>query len=103
MGFGLQEKYYQRAYEKELQALKIPYNKEYKIDLTYNGDKIGTYFLDFLIDNKIIVEMKVIPVVKNIHVKQVLEYLKVTNLKLAILIYFTKEGIQYKRVINPNI
>jgi len=102
LGFGLQEKYYQRAYEKELQKLSIPYKKELKVDLNYDGDKIGQYFLDFLIDDKIIIELKVVPRLRHVHIKQVLEYLKVLKKQLAILIFFTDEGVKYRRILNPN-
>ena len=102
LGFGLQEKYYQRAFEKELTGLSMPYERECMIDLQYNGEKIGKYFLDFLIDNKIVVELKVAPRLRHIHIKQVFEYLKVLNKKLAILIFFTDQGVRYRRIINPN-
>ena len=103
LGFALQEKYYQRAYEKELQKLNIPYKKELKVDLNYNGDKIGEYFLDFLVDDKIIIELKVAPRLRHIHIRQVLEYLDITKKKLALLIFFTDDGIRYRRVLNPKL
>lgn len=103
LGFGLQEKYYQRAYEQELIILNIPYQKEYKVNLYYNSKKIGEYFLDFIIDDKIIIELKVAPRLKHIHIRQVLEYLKITNKKLALLIFFIDEGVKYQRILNPSI
>lgn len=102
LGFGLQEKYYQRAFEKELKSLNISYKKELLVNLTYNGEKIGKYFLDFLIEDKIILELKVAPRLRHIHIKQVFEYLKVFNKNLAILIFFTDQGVKYRRIINPN-
>ena len=102
LGFGLQEKYYQRAFEKELTELSMPYKKEYKVNLNYHGEKIGQYFLDFLIDDKIVIELKVAPRLRHIHIRQVFEYLRALNKKLAILIFFTDEGVRYRRVINPN-
>lgn len=103
MGFGYAEKYYQRAYAEELANKNIKFKKEQEVKLVYNGKCIGKYFLDFIVEDKIIVELKVVAYIKYIHIKQVLEYLKVTSKKLAILIYFTKEDIKYKRVINSNI
>lgn len=103
MGFGHRKKYIQRAFEEELKNEKIKYIREREIDLTYNDKVIGKYFLDFIVENKIIIELKVVSNIKNIRIKQVLEYLNATNLKLAILIYFTKQGIVYKRIINPNM
>jgi len=69
--------------------------------LWYNGECVGKYFLDFLIDKKIVVEFKVIPNFRHVHLKQTLEYLQTVNLKLAILIYFTRDGVRYRRIINP--
>jgi len=102
LGFGLKEKYYQRAFEKELGGMSISYAREKVVDLNYNGEKIGKYFLDFVIEEKIILELKVAPRLRQIHIKQVLEYLKVLNKKLAILIFFTDQGVRYRRIINPN-
>ncbi|MBU3901440.1 GxxExxY protein [Patescibacteria group bacterium] len=99
--YGHQEKYYQRALELELKKEKIKYEKEKEVALNYNGSKIGKYYLDFLIEDKIIVELKILSVYRYKNIRQVLEYLKETNKKLAILIYFTQEGVKYRRVINP--
>ena len=103
MGFGFREKYYQRAFQKELIKNGIAHQIEKEIKLRYDNEVIGKYFLDFVIEDKIILELKVVSFIKNIHIKQVLEYLNATNLKLAILIYFTKTGVIYKRVVNPNL
>jgi len=102
LGFGCRELYMQRAYARELAQQGITFVREKEIELIYDGQEIGKYRLDFIIDQKIIVELKVVPIVKNIHIRQVLEYLNVTKLKLAILIYFTSNGVIYKRVINPS-
>ncbi len=102
LGFGLQEKYYQRAFEKELTNMSMPFERERMVDLEYNGENIGKYFLDFLIDDKIVIELKVAPRLRHIHIKQVFAYLKVLNKKLAILIFFTDLGVRYRRILNPN-
>ncbi|OGF20803.1 hypothetical protein A2316_03170 [Candidatus Falkowbacteria bacterium RIFOXYB2_FULL_38_15] len=103
LGFGCRELYMQRAYAKELSTEGIIFIREKEIKLIYDGQEIGKYRLDFIVDNKVIVELKVVPIVKNIHIRQVLEYLNATKFKLAILIYFTSNGVVYKRVVNPNI
>jgi GxxExxY protein len=88
--------------EQELIINRISYIKEKEIKLYYNGQCIGKYFLDFIIEDKIILELKVVPFIQQIHIKQVLEYLRATNKRLAILIYFTNSGVIYKRIVNPN-
>lgn len=102
LGYGHQEKYFQRAMGLEFQKEAIKYEREREVKLNYNGQCIGKYFLDFIVENKILVELKVTPEIRHIHVMRTLEYLNEAKLKLAILIYFTKRGVRYRRIINPN-
>lgn len=99
--YGHQEKYYQRAFEIELNNQKIRYEKEKEVSLSYNNEKIGRYYLDFLVEDEIVIELKVLSSYRYKNTRQVLEYLKETNKKLAILIYFTQDGIRYRRIVNP--
>lgn len=99
-GFGMSEKFYQRAFAYELESRKIVYDKERMIDLKYEDKPIGKYFLDFLVDDKIVVELKVRPRLGYTHISQVMSYLKSAGYKLAIIIYFTNDGVKYRRVIN---
>jgi GxxExxY protein len=100
IGFGMNERYYQKAFAKELEKEKLFYEKEKIVKLNYKQQNIGNYFLDFVIENKIIVELKVKPKFGYVHIRQVLSYLKATGYKLAILIYFTRDGVKYKRIVN---
>ncbi|MBI3290126.1 GxxExxY protein [Candidatus Microgenomates bacterium] len=61
LGNSYQEKYYQRAVEIELTGQGLSFNKEIAVDLSFADQKIGKYFLDFLIDDKIILELKAKP------------------------------------------
>ena len=100
LGWGLPEKDYQRALAQEFTEESLQFKREVYIPLEYKAVNIGRYFADFIIDNKILVEVKVVPKLSYANAKQVLTYLRVANLKLGILIYFTKEGIKYRRVLN---
>lgn len=100
IGYGMSEKYYQRVFAKILEREKIPFKKEHYVKLSYNGDSIGSYFLDFVVDDKIVVELKVRPHLGYVHIKQVVGYLRATKQELAILIYITRDGIKYRRVVN---
>ena len=100
MGYGYQEKYYQRAVEKLLKNENIKYDRELSCPLSIIGKNIGRYQLDFLIENKIVLELKVANKFYPRHIKQVLGYLKANNLKLGILAIFTKDGLLYKRIPN---
>jgi GxxExxY protein len=103
LGYGYQEKYYQRAYEYELKKERVQFEKEKVVKINYDGKCIGRYFLDFIVENKIVVELKIASEFKYKYIRQVLEYLTETKVKLAILIYFTKEGVRYRRIVNPKI
>lgn len=103
LGCRYQEKYYQRALEEELRAEGIKYNKELKVDLLYGDKVIGKYFLDFLIKDKIVLEMKVAKFFHKDDIKQVLGYLKSKNLEFGILVNFRKDKLEYKRVLNPDM
>lgn len=100
LGGKYQEKYYQRAVEIALKKEKLLFKKEIAVDLSFNGEKIGKYFLDFLIGGKIILELKAEPRFNREDFKQVMAYLKAKNLKLGILANFRGERLEYKRILN---
>lgn len=101
LGGWYQEKYYQRAVEVALKGQKIIFDKELLVDLSFDGEKIGKYFLDFLIEGKIILELKAKPQLSREEFRQVRAYLKAKNLRLGILANFRGERLVYKRILNP--
>lgn len=103
LGWGHREKIYQRALATALEEIGLKFEREKYIKLKYNDKIIGTEFLDFIVENKVVVELKVMPQLGYIHINQVLSYLKSSGLKLAILIYFLKSGVRYRRIINAEI
>lgn len=102
LGNEYQEKYYQRAVEEALKEKKISYKREIDIDLLYNDQKIGKYFLDFLIEDRIILEIKTIGSFQPQQIRQVLAYLKATNKSLGILANFRTSQLTYKRIVNAH-
>lgn len=103
LGNLYQEKYYQRAIEVELKKNKLFYEKEVLIKLSYADSNIGRYFLDFIIDDKIALEIKAVPFLKEEYYKQLLAYLDAANLKLGIIANFRTKRLTYKRLVNPKI
>ena len=106
LGYGYQEKYYQRGIALEFGEQAISHEREKEINLQYLNKSIGKYRLDFIIDNKIILEIKVMPYFNSLNstqLRQVLGYLTATECKLAILIFITQKGVIYRRIINPNL
>ncbi|MEX2028569.1 MAG: GxxExxY protein [Candidatus Curtissbacteria bacterium] len=103
LGSSRQEKHYQRALELELVDCGLPFEREKKIVLDYKGKKIGDYFLDFVIDGKIVLELKAKDFYTSKDINQVISYLKTLNLHLGILVNFRSDRLKYRRVINPDL
>lgn len=103
LGNRYQEKYYQRAIEEGLMQNKLRFEKELSVDLRYKGKKIGKYFLDFLIEKKIVLEIKAVPELKAMDFRQVLGYLKANKLELGILANFRPGSLEYKRILNSDL
>lgn len=101
LGPSLLEKYYQRGISKELRRSKLRFKKEVAVEIRYRNESIGRYFLDFVIENLVIIEVKAQRYYTPKFFKQALAYLKQTNLPLAIIVNFRGDSLRYKRVINP--
>lgn len=99
LGGGYQEKYYQQAIKRELFLNKISFLEQVKTVFNYNGQRIGRYFLDFIIDHKIVLEIKVAPSFSTKDIMQVLNYLKQSGLRLGILASLNRNNIFYKRIL----
>ncbi|MBS1571093.1 MAG: GxxExxY protein [Bacteroidetes bacterium] len=101
MGKGFLEAVYCEILERELKKNNIPYQREVKLNLFYNGEKLNkTYRADFLVYEQIILEIKSVSFLNDIFTKQTLNYLKSTNKKLGLLINFGEKSLTYKRIIN---
>ena len=101
LGNRYQEKYYQRAVEVAFDKANIRYEKQISVYLSYAGKNIGKYTLDFIVENKIVVELKTVPLFSKEDIRQVLRYLKSTGLPLGILANFSSPMLTYKRILNP--
>ncbi|MBI4930697.1 MAG: GxxExxY protein [Bacteroidetes bacterium] len=100
LGFGHHEKYYQRAYAEALKLKELKFTEQVYFPLKFKDKVIGKFYFDFLVDEKVIVELKKDNRFSKQHIDQVKGYLKVSGLKLAILINFTRTEVLYKRIIN---
>ncbi|MBU4369417.1 GxxExxY protein [Patescibacteria group bacterium] len=100
LGAGLHEKYYQRAMTKALTKAKISFREQAPVVMKFQGDKIGKYFIDFIIENRVIVELKKGERFSPKHIFQVVAYLKATKLKLGILAHFGHDSVKFKRILN---
>lgn len=102
LGSGYHEKYYQKALMEAFTERGIAYQTEVSYPLLYKGTIIGRKRLDFLVDKKVVVELKKGNNFSKTHIDQVLEYLKIQNFQLALLINFGSHGVVYKRIVNIN-
>lgn len=100
LGPGHLEKYYQKALAESFLKNKISFTEQSSFPIKYNDKIIGRKFFDFLVENKIVVEIKKGTKFSKTNIDQVLEYLRMQNLRLAILINFGNEGVMFKRIIN---
>jgi GxxExxY protein len=100
LGSNHREKYYQSAVEQELINAGIGYNKELKADLRYKNKIVGKNYFDFLIDDKIVLEIKVGSYFKKKDFEQVLDYLKTSGYKLGIVGLFKKDEVKFFRILN---
>lgn len=99
LGGGYQERIYQSAVRKALIKNKIGFLEEVWIDLYYDAGKISRYRLDFIIEHKIVLELKVGPRFTPRDIMQVLGYLKRSKLELGILVSFSRKKLFYKRIL----
>jgi GxxExxY protein len=100
LGFGHAEKIYQKAMSLALKNASLNYNEQLYTPLKFKAAVVGKKFFDFLVEDKIIVELKKNHFFSKANIDQVNEYLKSRDLKLALLINFTSKGVVYKRLVN---
>jgi GxxExxY protein len=100
LGSGHLERYYQKALTEAFLEKGFKSSQQVSFPLNYKGKIIGRKFLDFLIEDKLVVEIKKGQRFSKTHIDQVMEYLKTSNLKLAILINFGAQGVTFKRLVN---
>ena len=100
LGPGHKEKYYENAVAQGLTAAGLRFERQLYVPLVYNGKTIGRYFLDFLVEGKLVLELKQGRFFAKQNIEQVYSYLKAHKLQLGIIAQFTSEGLKYKRVVN---
>ena len=98
LGPGFLESVYQKALEREFELRGIQFVPQQRIAVDYKGTEVGEGWLDFLIEQKVVVEIKAVDTLAPIHNAQVISYLRTTHHRLALLINFNvkllKDGIK---------
>ncbi len=103
IGFGHKEIIYQGALEEEFKKSGLRYEKEKSIDVIYEGRKLGVYRPDFIIEDKIILEIKALPFIGKNEEVQTWNYLKGSSYRLAILVNFGGKDIDIKRIVYDTV
>lgn len=99
LGGGYQEKIYQAAVKKELIKNNIGFIEQVNVDVVYSDSAICKYRLDFIIEHKIVLELKITPKFTQRDYIQILSYLKQSGLELGILASLHRNGIAFKRIL----
>ncbi len=102
LGNGFQEVIYQRALEIEFRLQGINAQREFVMPLSYKNEDIGTRRVDFFVEEKVMVEIKAIIELEDVHLAQAINYLEAYNLEVGLLINFGNKSLQFKRVMNKS-
>ncbi|GAB6283107.1 MAG: GxxExxY protein [Ignavibacterium sp.] len=100
IGNGFQEVIYQRALEIEMLAAELNFSREFEMPIYYRNQQIGTRRVDFFVENKIMVELKALINLEDVHLAQAMNYLEAYNMEIGLLINFGARSLQFKRVFN---
>jgi GxxExxY protein len=101
LGNGFQEVVYQRALSIELNMQHLEHVREKEMPLQYKGFDIGTRRVDFFVMNKIMVEIKAVIQLEDVHLAQAINYLEAYGMETGLLINFGSRSLQFKRVMKP--
>lgn len=100
LGVGFLEKVYENALAVEFQASGFSFSQQHSLPIYYRQNLVGEYFADFLVENAVLLELKAVKNIDEIHLAQCMNYLKATRLKVCLLINFGTKRVQIKRIIN---
>ncbi len=100
LGNGFQEVIYQRALAIEMAKTGLDFQREQEMPIYYDQQQIGTRRVDFLVEDKVMVELKAITALEDVHLAQAINYLEAYGLEVGLLINFGSKSLQFRRLIN---
>jgi len=101
IGCGFQEVIYQRALAMEMENFGLSFVRELEIPIYFDGRKIGSRRVDFFVEEKIMVEIKAVGRLENMHLAQAINYLEAYNIEIGLLLNFGAASLQFKRLKKP--
>jgi GxxExxY protein len=102
LGNGFQEVIYQRAMCIEMDKQRLSFQREMEMTIYYEGIDIGTRRVDFFVEEVIMVELKALIKLEEVHLAQAMNYCQAYNLPIGLLINFGSKSLEFKRVYNVN-
>lgn len=99
LGHGLLEKPYENALVVEFGLKDIPYKQQPRFDVIYKGVKVGNYIPDLIVFDKVVVDSKTIDRITDIERGQILNYLKITQLRVGLILNFKKPKLEWERLV----
>lgn len=102
LGNGFQEVIYQRCLVIELEKASIKFEREKEQIIFYEGTDVGTRRADFIVEGKVVVELKALINLEDVHLAQAKNYVVAYDFPIGLLINFGAVSLQFKKVFNPN-
>jgi GxxExxY protein len=99
LGPGFLEKVYENALIIEIRERGLKVENQVPINVKYKGKNVGQYIADLLVEEKVIVEIKTVEKLTNIHEAQLLNYLNATGIKIGLLVNFRNQKAEIKRMV----
>lgn len=99
LGNGFQEVIYQRAFAIEFTKNDIEYSREHEMEINYKGEFIGLRRVDFFVEGRVMVELKAVIQLEDVHLAQAINYLEAYGLPIGLLINFGNTSLQFKRLM----
>jgi GxxExxY protein len=100
---GFQEVIYQRALEIEMGKQGLGFEREKEMQIYYDGIEVGTRRADFFVENCVMVEIKALAELEDVHLAQAMNYIEAYNLEIGLLINFGAKSLEFKKVHNNKI
>lgn len=100
LGCGFLEKVYERALLVELNGRGMVVEQQIGLPVYYKGKQVGDFVADLMVEQRILVELKCVDTLGNIHTAQCINYLKASGLKVCLLVNFQHPRLQWKKLVN---
>ncbi len=101
LGNGFQEVTYQRSLQIEMHSQNLNFSREHEMDIFYKNQIVGSRRVDLFVEGKIMLELKAVIQLEDVHLAQAVNYLEAYNMNVGLLINFGSKSMRFKRVMKP--